>query len=99
MLAVTKSVNILPSPTKSLTLTTTSNDIFTLNHYEEEYDDVSPSDEINYHVEINAPHDELTLNDNDILDEQKQSSLTGVCVRDQPYEMISDDDIYDISLP
>ena len=50
-LAVTKLVNILPSPTKSLTLTTTSNDIFTLNHYEEEYDDVSPSDEINYHVE------------------------------------------------
>ena len=98
-LAVTKLVNILPSPTKSVTLTTTSNDIFTLNHYEEEYDDVSPSDETNYHVEINAPHDELTLNDNDIPDEQKQSLLTGVGVRDEPYEMISDDDIDDISLP
>ena len=50
-------------------------------------------------LKINAPHDELTLNDNDIPDEQKQSSLTGVYVRDEPYEMISDDDIDNISLP
>ncbi|CAF4813608.1 unnamed protein product, partial [Rotaria sp. Silwood2] len=54
------------------TSTTTPNDIFTLNYYEEEYDNVSSSDDTNYHVEINAPDDELTLKDNDISDELKQ---------------------------
>ncbi|CAF1464395.1 unnamed protein product [Rotaria sordida] len=87
-LGVTKLVNKLPSPTKSSTSTTTCNDIVTLKYYEEEY-----------YVEINAPNDELTLNDNDIPDEQKQNSLTGVHVRDEPYEMISDNEIDDISLP
>ncbi|CAF4095163.1 unnamed protein product, partial [Rotaria sordida] len=98
-LGVTKLVNKLPSPTKSSTSTTTCNDIFTHNYYEEEYDDVFSSDEINYHVEINAPNDGLTLNGNDISDELKQNSLTGVYVRDEPYEMISDNVIDDISLP
>ncbi|CAF4983685.1 unnamed protein product, partial [Rotaria sp. Silwood1] len=94
-LGVTKLINKLPPPTKSSTSITTSNDTFTLNYYEEEYDDVSSSDEINYHIEINAPNDGLTLNDNDIPDEQKQNSLTGVHVQDEPYEMLSNDDNVD----
>ncbi|CAF2887268.1 unnamed protein product [Rotaria sp. Silwood2] len=98
-LSVTKLVHELPSPTRSSTSTTTTNDIFTFNYFEEEYDDISSSDEICYHVEINAPNDESTLNDHDISDEQNQNSLTGVHVRDEPYEMISDNDIDDISLP
>jgi uncharacterized protein YqgQ len=97
-LGVTKLVNKLPLTTKSSTLTTTSDDKFTCNYYEEEYDDISSSDEINYPVEIHAPNDKLTLNDNDIPDEPKQNSLTGVHVQDEPYEMMSDDDD-NISLP
>ncbi|CAF4573959.1 unnamed protein product, partial [Rotaria sp. Silwood2] len=65
----------------------------------EEYDNVSSSDDTNYHVEINAPDDELTLKDNDISDELKQNSLTEVHVQDEPYGMIDDNDIDDISLP
>ena len=97
-LGVTKLVNKLPLTTKSSTLTTTSDDKFTCNYYEEEYDDISSSDEINYPVEIHAPNDKLTLNDDDISDELKQNVLTGVHVQDEPYEMISDDDD-NISLP
>ncbi|CAF1538046.1 unnamed protein product, partial [Rotaria sordida] len=96
---VTKLVNKLPLATKSSKSTTTSDDKFAFNYDEEEYDDISLSDEINYHVEIHARNDELILNDNDIPDEPKQNSLTGVYVQNEPYEMISDDDIYDISLP
>jgi len=91
-------VNKLPLTTKSSTLTTTSDDKFTCNYYEEDYDDISSSDEINYPVEIHAPNDKLTLNDDDISDELKQNVLTGVHVQDEPYEMISDDDD-NISLP
>ncbi|CAF3046014.1 unnamed protein product, partial [Rotaria sp. Silwood2] len=85
-LSVTKLMNKLPSPTKFSTSKITPNDIFTLNYYEEEYDDVSSSDDTNYHVEMNALDDELTLKDDDILDELKQNSLIGVHVRDEPYE-------------
>jgi hypothetical protein len=104
-LSVTKLVNELPLPltTRSSTSTstsiTTADNKFTLNYYEEELDDISSSDEIDYHVEIHAPNDKLTLNDDDIPDEPAQNSLTGVHVQNEPYEMISDDDIDDISLP
>ncbi|CAF3013882.1 unnamed protein product, partial [Rotaria sp. Silwood2] len=94
-----RTMHELPSPTRSSTSTTTSNDIFKFNYFEEEYDDISSSDEICYHVELNAPNDGLTLNDNDIPDKQEQNLLTGVHVQDEPYEMISDNDIDDISLP
>ncbi|CAF4619287.1 unnamed protein product, partial [Rotaria sp. Silwood2] len=58
------------------------------------YDDVSSSDDTNYHVEMNALDDEFVF-----LVELKQNSLIGVHVRDEPYEMIGDNDIGDISLP
>ena len=96
-LGVTKLVNKLPLvPTYSIS-TTTSSRKSKFDYYEQEVDDTSSSDETDYHVEIHAPNDKLKLNDDDIPDEPKQDLLAGVHVRDEPYEMISDDD--NVSLP
>ena len=56
-------------------------------------------DKFNDRLEIRAPNGILTSCDNNIFSKPLQNVLQGVHERDEPYEMISDDDLDDISLP
>ncbi|CAF3425570.1 unnamed protein product, partial [Rotaria sp. Silwood2] len=56
-------------------------------------------DDIEDHVEIYAPNDNLTSNDNNIYNEPKENILTRVYEQDEPDEMVSDDDLDNFSLP
>ncbi|CAF3428295.1 unnamed protein product [Rotaria socialis] len=61
--------------------------------------DLFLSDEINHDVEIHVQREVSELNDDHIHIEPIHNALIGVHVKDGPYEMISDDDLNDISLP
>ncbi|CAF4232217.1 unnamed protein product, partial [Rotaria sordida] len=51
------------------------------------------------HVEIYASPEILTLNDDNTHGEPMGNILTGVYGQDEPYEMVSDDDLDYFSLP
>ncbi|CAF3352340.1 unnamed protein product [Rotaria sp. Silwood2] len=77
-----------------------SDDDEIINHEtDQELMHLSSFDDIEDHVEIYAPNDNLTSNDDNIYNEPKENILTRVYEQDEPYEMISDNDIDDISLP
>ncbi|CAF4486440.1 unnamed protein product, partial [Rotaria sp. Silwood2] len=103
-LAVTQLAQKIKSRNSSATTTTcyedVSDDEEIINHgNDQEPMNLSSFDDIEDHVEIYAPTEILTLNDDNMHSEPMGNILTGVHGQYELYEMISDNDIDDISLP